>query len=70
MAKKEAKKEETKKVRVTLTKSVITSKQTHKDTVRALGLRKMHQTVELYDTPSIRGMLAKVIHLITVEEVS
>lgn len=58
-----------KKLRVTLTKSVITSKQRHKDIVKALGLRRMHYSVELYDTPSIRGMINKVTHLVTVEEV-
>jgi large subunit ribosomal protein L30 len=38
--------------------------------LRTLGLRKMHQTVEHKDTPMIRGMIKKVIHLVTVEEVS
>ena len=39
-----------------------------KATVRALGLRRLHQTVEHQDTPAVRGMLAKVIHMIRVEE--
>ena len=56
------------KVKVTLTKSVIGKPQTQRDTVKALGLRKMHQTVEHEDTPQIRGQIAKVSHLVTVEE--
>ncbi|HEY1013380.1 MAG TPA: 50S ribosomal protein L30, partial [Herpetosiphonaceae bacterium] len=39
-------------------------------TVRSLGLRKLNQVVELPDTPSIRGMIFKVQHLVTVEEVA
>lgn len=58
-----------KKLRITLTKSVITSQKTHKATVRALGLRRMHQTVEHDDTPSIRGMIHQVSYLLKVEEV-
>lgn len=57
------------KLRITLKKSVISSTKKHKGTVRALGLRKINQTVEQNDTPAIRGMLAKVSHLVTVEEV-
>jgi ribosomal protein L30 len=41
----------------------------HKATVRALGLRKMHQTVEHVETPALRGMLYMVNHLVKVEEV-
>ena len=37
-------------------------------TLRGLGLRRLHQTVELEDTPAIRGMIRKVIHLVVVEE--
>jgi len=37
-------------------------------TLRGLGLRRMNQTVELEDTPAIRGMVLKVLHLVTVEE--
>jgi large subunit ribosomal protein L30 len=40
----------------------------HKATVRALGLRRMHQTVEQVDSPTLRGMLAKVAHLVEIEE--
>jgi large subunit ribosomal protein L30 len=62
-----AKKSE-KVLRVTLTKSTITSKERHKRTVRALGLKRLNQTVEHADNPFIRGMIAKVSHLVTVEE--
>lgn len=55
-------------VRITLVKSPIGYSKRHKATVRALGLRRMHQTVEQEDTPSLRGMLAKVSHLVEVEE--
>ncbi|HMN60934.1 MAG TPA: 50S ribosomal protein L30 [Anaerolinea sp.] len=59
---------EPKKLRITLLKSAIGYSQRHKATVAALGLRKLHQTVELPDTPSVRGMLYKVNHLVKVEE--
>jgi len=55
-------------LRITLTKSPIGYSYRQKRTVRALGLRRMHQTVEQEDTPVIRGMIAKVSHLVTVEE--
>ena len=57
-----------KALRVTLVKSPIGFKKDQKATVRALGLRRMNQTVEHNDSPAIRGMLNKVIHLIKVEE--
>ncbi|MGL4484722.1 MAG: 50S ribosomal protein L30, partial [Anaerovoracaceae bacterium] len=57
------------KVKVTLTKSTIGAVPKHKKIIEALGLRKMHQTVELADSPAVRGALTKVSHLITVEEV-
>lgn len=59
---------EPKKLKVTLVKSAIGYSERHKATVRALGLRKLHQTVVLPDTPSIRGMLYKVNHLVKIEE--
>ncbi len=62
------KKQDVKKIRVTLVKSAIGYSQTQKDTLRALGLRRLNQTVEVADTPPMRGMLTKVIHLIRVEE--
>lgn len=55
-------------LRITLVRSPLGYSVRHKQTVRALGLRKMHQTVELADTPTVRGMLYKVAQLVTVEE--
>ena len=55
-------------IHVTLVKSPIGYSQRHKATVPALGLRRMHQTVEHVDSPSLRGMLYKVNHLVVVEE--
>ena len=55
-------------LRVTLVRSPIGYKKDQKATVRALGLRRMNQTVEHNDTPALRGMLAKVIHLLRIEE--
>lgn len=56
------------KLRVTLIKSPIGYSRKQKRTVRALGLRKMHQTVELKSTPTIRGMVETVKHLVVIEE--
>ena len=64
-----AAKKKDKVLRITLTKSPIGYSHRQKQTVRALGLRRMHQTVEQKDTSVIRGMIAKVSHLVTVEEV-
>ena len=61
-------KAESKTVKVTLVRSPIGYTQKQKDTVSALGLRRLNQTVEHPDTPALRGMLAKVIHLIQVKE--
>jgi large subunit ribosomal protein L30 len=63
-----AKKAEGKTIKVTLLRSPIGYPEPQKATVRALGLRRLHQTVEHQDTPAVRGMLAKVIHMIRVEE--
>ncbi len=57
------------KIKVTQTKSTIGALANHKACVRGLGLRKMHHTVEVLDTPENRGMINKAIHLLTVEEV-
>lgn len=62
------KKDAVKKLRITLVKSAIGYSETHKATIRALGLRRMNQTVEQADSPAIRGMLMKVNHLVKVEE--
>jgi large subunit ribosomal protein L30 len=59
---------EPKTIKVTLVRSAICYPKPQKATVRALGLRRMNQTVEHKDTPEVRGMLAKVIHLIRIEE--
>jgi large subunit ribosomal protein L30 len=56
-------------LKVTQTRSVINRPKDQKDTVRRLGLRRMHDTVLKEDRPDIRGMIAKVRHLVTVEEV-
>ena len=57
-----------KALKITLVRSTIGSTRRHKATIRALGLRRMHQTVEQADTPALRGMLSKVAHLVKVEE--
>ena len=56
-----------KKLKVTLVKSVIGCKATHRATVRGLGLKRINQTVELQDTPAIRGMINKVYYLVKCE---
>jgi large subunit ribosomal protein L30 len=56
------------KIKITLTKSPIGAIPAHRKIVQALGLRKMHKTVELEDCPAVRGSIAKVKHLVTVEE--
>ena len=53
---------------ITPTKSTIGAIPKHKKAVKALGLRKLHHSVELADTPQTRGAIAKVTHLVTVEE--
>jgi large subunit ribosomal protein L30 len=63
-----AKKVAVKKIRVTLVRSPIGYPEPQKRTVRALGLRRMHQTIEHTDSPALRGMITKVIHLVRVEE--
>ena len=65
MAKDKDKKGKT--LRVTWVRSAIGREKRQAITVAGLGLRKLHQTVELQDTPAIRGMVRKVIHLIRVE---
>ena len=57
-----------KTIQVTLVKSPIGYEKSQKATVRALGLRKLNQTVEKVDTPVIRGMVNKVTHLVKVSE--
>ena len=57
-----------KPLRITLVKSPIGYSERQKRTVRALGLRRMRQTVELVDNPAVRGMITKIQHLVQVEE--
>jgi len=57
-----------KDLRITLVRSPLGNSTRHKLTIRALGLTRLHQTVVQADTPQLRGMLAKVGHLVTVEE--
>jgi len=54
--------------KVQLVKSGVGHPQRHKDTLRGLGLTKMNKVVTLQDTPAIRGMVNKVIHLVKVLE--
>ncbi len=56
-------------LRITLVKSPIGYDRRQRETVRSLGLRRLHQTVEKPDTPEIRGMVRRVVHLVRVEEV-
>ena len=56
------------KIRITQVKSVIDRSKKQKDTIKALGLRKMNAAVEHEATPQILGMVAKVSHLVKVEE--
>lgn len=56
-----------KKIKVTLVKSIIGTKQDHRATVRGLGLRRIGHTSELQDTPAVRGMIRKVAYLVKCE---
>jgi len=58
---------QTKKIKVTLVKSMIGTKQSHRDCVRGLGLRRLNHTVEVEDTPAVRGMINKVNYLVKCE---
>ncbi len=69
MAKRAAKKTaDTKRVKVTLVKSTIGFDKKQAAVVEGMGLRRINHTVELADTPSMRGMIHKVRHLVTVAE--
>ncbi|HLR79859.1 MAG TPA: 50S ribosomal protein L30 [Bacillota bacterium] len=57
-----------KQLEITLKRSVIGQKEYQKKTVQSLGLKKVHQSVVHEDTPTVRGMLEKVSHLVTVKE--
>jgi large subunit ribosomal protein L30 len=56
-----------KTLKVTLLKSLSGTKSDHRATVRGLGLRRLNHTVELLDTPAVRGMVNKVAYLVRVE---
>ncbi|HXV11225.1 MAG TPA: 50S ribosomal protein L30 [Burkholderiales bacterium] len=56
-----------KTLKVTLVHSPIGTKETHRACVRGLGLKRLHQTVELADTPAVRGMINKVAYLVRCE---
>ena len=64
-----AKKAAEKTLRITQIKSGIGFPADQKRTVRALGLKRMHHTVEQADSPAVRGMIFKVKHLVKVEEI-
>ncbi len=57
------------KLRIKLVRSPIGYSQRQKETVRSLGLRKLHQVVERPDNPAVRGMIFRVSHLVSVEEI-
>lgn len=56
-----------KKIKVTLVKSIIGTKQDHRATVRGLGLRRINHCTEVQDTPAVRGMIKKVAYLVKCE---
>ncbi|MCD6118017.1 50S ribosomal protein L30 [bacterium] len=57
------------KLRITQIKSAIRRNKKQKATITALGIHRLHHTVEHDDTPVIRGMIRRVIHLVEVEEI-
>jgi large subunit ribosomal protein L30 len=59
---------EAKMLKVKLVKGLMGTKQTHRATVRGLGLRRRNHSVELPDTPAVRGMINRVSYLIEVSE--
>ncbi len=63
-----AKKTAEKHLRITQVRSAIACPADQKATVRALGLKRLHHTVEKVDNPAVRGMITKVSHLVKVEE--
>ena len=58
----------TKKIRVTLVKGLTATKHKHRETVKGLGLKRREHTVEVADTPAVRGMINRVSYLVKVEE--
>ena len=57
-----------KKIRVTLVKGITATKHTHRESVKGLGLKHRQHTVEVEDTPSVRGMINRVSYLVKVED--
>ena len=57
-----------KKIRVTLVKGMTATKHKHRESVKGLGLRHREHTVEVEDTPAVRGMINRVAYLLKVEE--
>ncbi|MBK6401622.1 MAG: 50S ribosomal protein L30 [Rhodocyclaceae bacterium] len=57
-----------KRIKVTLIRSVIGTKQDHRATVRGLGLRRLNSSAELIDSPAVRGMIHKVAYLVKCED--
>jgi len=55
-------------LKITLVKSMIGRPEKHRNVLRGMGLTKLHRTVELQNTPSVRGMVEKVSHLVVAEE--
>jgi large subunit ribosomal protein L30 len=58
------------RLKITYVRSIIGQKPDQQRTVRALGLRKLHQSVQFDDSPQLRGMVHKVRHLVKVEELA
>jgi len=56
------------KLKITLVKSTIGKPKKHRDIVAGLGLNKLNKTVELNDTPEVRGMIAKVNHMLNIAQ--
>ncbi len=57
------------RLRITYRRSSIGNPQRQKDTIKALGFKKLYSTIERDDTPSVRGMVQHVAHLVQVEEI-
>ncbi|MEK7258586.1 MAG: 50S ribosomal protein L30 [Pseudomonadota bacterium] len=57
----------TKQVKVTLVRSPIGTMERHRQCLKGLGLRRMHQSVELQDTPAVRGLISKIRYMLFVE---
>ena len=57
-------------LKVTQIKSAIGAKRNQRETLRSLGLKRIHHTVVQEDRPEIRGMVATVVHMVTVEEIA